>query len=241
MSGWGRKLRKWTGNQEHKKKCLHFTFDFIKAQMRRKQTSNKRFMKIDFDSVMVILQIVIIIWWNVNFDCFHGVPGRHCYFPGAGVNVSVKTHLKGQFSFISQLRFCCTCGCRDVWTLVWSHTPVEVTEPGLSRLCSLPTVTLPVVTGGFSHWSNTSVTQGLVYWKRSLRFLASRGHCAFPHWETFCKECPRKPEGQYVRVRVCSYFALLFFKIHSVAALHQWAEYSNFLSVLSRLGTHIKQ
>lgn len=72
-----------------------------------KQTSNKWFMKIDFDSVMVILQIVIIIWWNVNFDGFHGAPGRRCYFPGAGVNVSVKTHLKGQLSFISQLRFCC--------------------------------------------------------------------------------------------------------------------------------------
>lgn len=229
-------------------------FHFIKMQIRRKQTSNKRLMKIDFDSVMVILPIVMIIWWNVNFDCLHGVPGSHWYFPGAGVNVRVKTHLKGQFSFISQLRFCCfvwlffsfTCGCRDVWTLVWSHTPVEVTEcdwsePGLSRLCSLPTVTLPVVTGGFSHWSNTSVTQGLVYWKRSLRFWASRGHCAFPHWETFVKNAPENRKCNMC-VRVCrKLLCFTFFKIRSVAALHQWAEYSNFLSVLSGLRTHIKQ
>lgn len=145
---------------------------YVIAYTRTENTQTiKHIMIIDFDSIMVNLVTVMLIWLHVNFDRLHGFPHTHWTFPGTGVNVSVKRHLKGQFSFILQLWFCCfvwffsfICGCRDVWTMVWSHTPAEVmecdwSEPGLSRPCSLPTVTLPVVTGRLSHWSSSSVTQ----------------------------------------------------------------------------------
>lgn len=131
--------------------------------MRRKQTSNKRLMKIDFDSVMVILPIVTIIWWNVNFDCLHGVPGSHWYFPGAGVNVSVKTHLKGQFSFVSQLRFCCF-----VWLFFFFHLWLQG---------CLNTGVITHTSGGDGVW--------LVRAWPEPTLLSSHSHTSSCHWWIF--------------------------------------------------------
>lgn len=49
----------------------------------KKTTNNKTYMTIDFDSIMVNLVIVMLIWLNVNFDCLHGFPETHWTFPGA--------------------------------------------------------------------------------------------------------------------------------------------------------------
>lgn len=138
---------------------------------------------------MVNLVIVMIVCWNVNFS-------RHALiFPRSWCKCECEETPEGTvflhfttlilllcvtfFFFHLWLQVCLNAGVR-------SHTPEEVTvcdwsEPGLSPLCSLPTVTLPVVTAGFSHWSSSSVTplsSGLVY-RRSFRFSASRGHYAF--------------------------------------------------------------
>lgn len=81
---------------------------YVIAYTRTENTQTiKHIMIIDFDSIMVNLVTVMLIWLHVNFDCLHGFPHTHWTFPGTGVNVSVKRHLKGQFSFILQLWFCC--------------------------------------------------------------------------------------------------------------------------------------
>lgn len=76
-------------------------------------------------------------------------------------------------------------------------------SPGLSRLCSLPTVTLPVVTGGPSHLSSSPVTHlpEPDWLETVVQMRASRGHCAFVYGHILGR-MPLKT-GSALRACVC--------------------------------------
>lgn len=143
-------------------------------------------MIIDFDSIIVNLVIVMLIWLNMNFDCMHGFLDTHWTFPGAGVDVSVKRHLKGAlvlllcviFFFHLWLQWCLNCGvithtsrgdrvwllCDRVQTLLSSHSHTSS--------CHWWTFSLKQQ---FSH--SAFIRPDLL--EKVISIRTSRGHCAF--------------------------------------------------------------